>query len=141
MSRPSSTRCGRRRWAMARFDGRPTAVERVDVVRLDDVWDDLVPAERRVLLKVDAQGFDLEVLRGAESSLAHCVALQVEVSGVALYDGSPPLHEVVTHLYERDFRVTGLFPIMRSPADRIQVVDFDATFVRVPVTRPQDHSG
>ena len=91
-----------------------------------------------MLLKIDAQGFDLEVLKGAEASLAACVALQVEVSGVALYEGSPPLHEVVTHLYDRSFRITGLFPVYRHPGDRVQVIDFDATFVRVPVERRCD---
>ncbi len=95
-------------------DVRPTEVGEDDVVRLDDVWDRLVPQTRRVLLKDDAQGFDVEVLKGAEDSLARCVALQVEVSGVALYEGSPPLHEVVTHLYDRGFRITGLSPIMRN---------------------------
>lgn len=115
-------------------DARPTTVEHVEVARLDDVWAELVPTSRRVLLKIDAQGFDLEVLKGAERSLCGCVALQVEVSGVALYEGSPPLHEVITYLYDRDFRITGLFPILRSRVDRVQVVDFDATFVRVPVS-------
>ncbi len=61
-----------------------------------------------------------------------CVALQIEVSGAALYDGSPPLHEVVSFLYDRSFRITGLFPVGRRPNDRAQVIDFDATFVRVP---------
>ncbi len=114
---------------------RPESVELVDVARLDDLWSDLVPENGRVLLKVDAQGFDLEVIKGAEQSLAQCVSLQVEVSGVPIYHGSPPLHEVITYLYDRAFAITGLFPVARKGADRIQVIDFDATFVRVPIDR------
>jgi FkbM family methyltransferase len=114
-------------------DDHPIGTEQVRVVRLDDVASDLLPPAGRALLKVDAQGFDLEVLKGAERTLARCVALQVEVSGLPIYRGVPPLHEVVRHLYERHFRLTGLYPIMRSPLDRIQIVDFDATFVRVPI--------
>ena len=121
--------------ALGSIDARLQTTEVVDVVRLDDIWSDLIPDGGRVLLKIDAQGFDLEVLKGAQETLPRCVALQVEVSGVALYEGSPPLHQVITYLYDRSFRITGLFPIARSRADRIQIIDFDATFVRVPIPR------
>lgn len=116
------------------FDMLPIRSETVEVVRLDDVWNDLDTAGRRVLLKIDAQGYDLEVLRGAERSLAGVTMLVIELSGVPLYSGSPALHEVIGHLAQRSFRLTGLFPIVRHPDDGVQVVDFDATFVRVPVT-------
>jgi FkbM family methyltransferase len=115
------------------LDDRPESQEVVDVVRLDDVWADLGGSTGRAFLKIDAQGFDLEVLRGAEAFLESCVAMQVEVSGVAIYDGSPPLHDVLEFLHDRSFHITGLFPIVRHPGDRLQVIDFDATFVKVPV--------
>jgi FkbM family methyltransferase len=115
---------------------RPQGSETVEVVRLDDVVAQLVPASVRVLLKIDAQGFDLEVLRGAQGSLAVCSALQVEVSGSALYEGSPPLEEVVAYLAARSFHLTGLFPVYRRPPSHLEVVDFDATFVRLPLAVP-----
>ena len=95
--RHSSTRCVVPDRA-TRADRRPTASRSRSSMSSASTMSgpSSIPTDGRVLLKIDAQGFDLEVLKGAEASLDSCVALQVEVSGVALYDGSPPLHEVVT---------------------------------------------
>lgn len=41
----------------------------------------------RALLKIDVQGYELEVLRGAVQALKHCAYVYVECSEVPLYDG------------------------------------------------------
>ena len=43
-----------------------TGSERVRVERLDNVWSEIVKADDVVYLKVDAQGFDLQVLHRGE---------------------------------------------------------------------------
>ena len=53
-------------------------VEDVEVRRLDSVFGDLIREidEPRVFLKMDTQGFDLQVFFGASSCLDHIVGLQ-----------------------------------------------------------------
>jgi FkbM family methyltransferase len=66
-------------------------VEKIEVKRLDGIFHEVVSglAARRVLLKMDTQGYDLEVFAGAEGCLEHLHALQSEVSVVPLYKGMP----------------------------------------------------
>lgn len=58
------------------FDGESGGVE-VSVIRLDDV----VRAEAPLFMKVDVEGFEWEVLSGAESVLEKTWALVIELNG------------------------------------------------------------
>lgn len=83
--------------------------ERVPVRRLDTVVRpaDLVP---RVLLKIDVQGSELDVLRGAEAVLDAIDEILVECSYVPFYEGQPLAGEVVAHLEARGFRLRHSLP-------------------------------
>jgi FkbM family methyltransferase len=95
----------RRPLAEAGFVGlRKIATETVSVELLDDMWSAVSAPGDRVFLKIDTQGFDMEV---------------------------PPAHSVLEFLHGHGYRLTGLFPIARNPKDGLQVVDFDAVLVNV----------
>jgi FkbM family methyltransferase len=66
---------------------------------------------RRPFLKLDTQGFDLEVLSGATRVLERVVAVQTELSFKALYEGMPDWQESVTRLQRLGFEVSGFAPI------------------------------
>jgi FkbM family methyltransferase len=57
-------------------------VETVQVKRLDDVIGEVsaASASRSIYLKLDTQGYDLEVIKGAGATLESVAALQTEVS-------------------------------------------------------------
>jgi FkbM family methyltransferase len=77
--------------------------ERVSVARLDDFpehWGDA----RKALLKIDVQGFELNVLRGAEEALRHCGHVYAECSHVVLYEGQALFEEIEAFLAARGFR-------------------------------------
>lgn len=64
-----------------------------------------------VLLKIDVQGFELEVLHGAGDRLALVDEILCECSFVELYDGQPLASDVIRYLREHGFtltRVSGL---------------------------------
>ncbi len=84
----------------------------VEVTSIDAILPGLMTkhASRNVYLKIDTQGFDLEVLKGAEGSLPGLVALQTEASVIPLYAGMPRYHEVIEFLEDRGFIVSGIFP-------------------------------
>ena len=50
------------------------------------------------LIKLDVQGFELEVLRGAEQCLTHASAVVLEVSFVEYYENQCLFHDIVTFL-------------------------------------------
>jgi FkbM family methyltransferase len=104
--------------------------ELVDVERLDALFRQLVASitHPRVFLKIDAQGFDLEVLAGAEGCLDAILAVQVELALKPTYAGSPDYREVIEVLNERGFEVSGFFPVSRD--ERLRLLDFDCVLVR-----------
>jgi FkbM family methyltransferase len=106
-------------------------VDKVAVRRLESVIDELLavrPASR-IFLKIDTQGYDLEVVRGAGSRLPEIRALQTELAARATYEGMPTLPEALAALDLLGFEVTGLFPVARE-LDHLRVIEFDCVMCR-----------
>ncbi|WP_162563506.1 FkbM family methyltransferase [Mycobacterium sp. SMC-16] len=93
--------------------GRQTSIfpgtEEVGTIRasirtLDDALADREIA-RPALLKIDVQGFELPVLRGAEKTLQHLDQILIEASFVELYEGQSLFPEVSRYLEDRGFHI------------------------------------
>jgi FkbM family methyltransferase len=98
----------------------------VDVCRLDRL---LQPSESdHLFLKVDTQGFDLEVISGAEGILDRVSVLQVELSMKPFYEGQPSYREVLPTLEGLGFEIAGLFPIVRD--QNWSMIEADCVLVR-----------
>jgi FkbM family methyltransferase len=115
-----------------RFPGLAEVVteEEIDVRRLAACWDELldgVPCARP-FLKLDTQGYDLAVLRGAEPVLERFVGAQVEASLKAVYEGQPSWLETLAYLQAHGFEPTGIFPVMRD--SKLQMIEADCLLVR-----------
>ena len=59
-------------------------------------------------LKIDVEGAELDVLRGADTSLERALVLDVEVEFDELFRGQPLFADVDMHLRERGWRLLGL---------------------------------
>jgi FkbM family methyltransferase len=113
-----------------------TRTESVPLRRLDSVAGQClegVPAER-LFLKVDTQGWDLDVLRGAERTLPDVVGLQSEVSLLPLYDGAPGWDEALSFMKSKGFELSGLQPTARDR--KLRIVELDCVMVRPDEIRP-----
>ncbi len=60
------------------------------------------------LLKIDVQGFELEVLKSSIDLLGKFAAVYVEVSFLPLYSGQALAHQVIDFLREQGFAVAGV---------------------------------
>jgi FkbM family methyltransferase len=65
--------------------------------------------EGPALLKLDVQGYELEVLKGCEMLFERFGLIYVECSFVELYEGQAMAAEVVEYLHERGFWLTGIY--------------------------------
>jgi FkbM family methyltransferase len=61
--------------------------ERIQVKTLDSLFAEVCGAARNIYLKLDTQGFEGRVLKGAEKSLARINTVEMEMSLVPLYEG------------------------------------------------------
>lgn len=93
--------------------------------RLDTTAGDLRPD----FLKLDVQGFELEVLRGANEVLQSVEAVMMEVSLIEINKGAPLFAEVVRFMADRGFEVGDVLEIHRRPLDQA-TNQVDLLFVR-----------
>jgi len=69
------------------------------------------------LIKLDVQGYELEVLRGGEDALDSASAVLAEVNLIDIHEGAPLLAEVVKWLAQRGFVAFDICGIHRRPLD------------------------
>jgi FkbM family methyltransferase len=108
-------------------DSRAVAHETTEVQRLDDVWPRVVGGARRPYLKIDTQGYELEVLRGATAALDAIALVEAELSLVSTYDGGPLFADVVGFLAARGFSPIAFEGVLDDP-DTGEMLQADAIF-------------
>jgi FkbM family methyltransferase len=82
-----------------------------------DKMDNLVEASeltQNVILKLDVQGYEIEVLKGAEGLLKHVKFIYSEVCFNKLYEEQPLFDEIINFLRERGYRIAGVENISQS---------------------------
>lgn len=82
--------------------------EQILEAKLDSIWSEIPRDGEIVFMKLDVQGFEMAVLRGAKTSLEQVTGVQAELSLVPLYEGAPTYLELISYLGERGFRLAGL---------------------------------
>jgi Methyltransferase FkbM domain len=100
-------------------------VQRLDTV-IEDVLD--IAPGAALFLKIDAQGFDLDVLRGTAKCMDRIVLLQLELSARAVYELPPALGDAINEVMTLGFDPIGFFPVVRGEGFR--VIEFDGLFRR-----------
>ncbi|GAA3824697.1 FkbM family methyltransferase [Streptomyces phyllanthi] len=108
-----------------------TQTEEIEIRRLDEVMEKALDGITgpRPYLKMDTQGYDLEVFAGAGERIADFVGLQSEVAALRLYEGSPGMAEAIA-VYERSgFGISGMYPVTREETTG-RVVEFDCVMMR-----------
>lgn len=74
-------------------------VESLDTKTLDDV----LPIGPVDFLKLDVQGAELMVLKGAKNTLKNTGVIHCEVEFYPIYEGQPLFHDVVSYLKDKGF--------------------------------------
>jgi FkbM family methyltransferase len=106
-------------------------VEKIKVRRLDCIYDDVMKGivNPRILLKMDTQGYDLEVVKGAEGCLQQILGLQSEVSVKPLYRGMPGYLDALREYHALGFNLVGFFDVIRD-SRTLNIVEYDCLMVR-----------
>ncbi|WP_340374318.1 FkbM family methyltransferase [Streptomyces sp. SS7] len=112
--------------------------EEIRIRRLDEVMDEALAglAGPVPYLKMDTQGYDLEVFAGAGKRVAEFVGMQSEVACLRLYEGSPTMGEAVAAYEAEGFGITGMYPVTRE-ATTGRVIEFDCVMMRATAAPAQ----
>lgn len=94
--------------------------------RMDSLVGEL---EGPVFLKLDTQGYELEVLRGAQKILPIVGAILLEVAIIEINEGAPLIHEVTAFLKSIGFVTYDILEFHRRPLDQA-LNQIDVLFVR-----------
>jgi FkbM family methyltransferase len=108
---------------------RYVASEDVAVVTLDALAGEILADGERAFLKIDVQGFELGVLRGAEATLPRILAVETELALLPVYAEHSDWREICDWMSERGFVLYALDPGY-SDWESGRLVEMDALFVR-----------
>ena len=98
--------------------------QKIRIRTLDNCFEEgLIPRQKRVLLKMDTQGFDLQVFRGGNIFLENVCCMLSELSLIPIYIGMPHYLEALSEYESKGFAVSGFYPITRHPALALNEVD------------------
>ena len=98
-------------------------VDHVHVAPLGDFMNEF-DLGRPSLLKIDVQGFELEVLKGSADCLERFDVVYVEASFIQLYEGQPFASDIIDYLHHRDFRLSGIYNLSQTADGRAVQADF-----------------
>jgi FkbM family methyltransferase len=105
-----------------------SVAQKAHVRTLDSVLPETA-LQKNVLLKIDVQGYEMEVLKGAERVLGHVDVIIIETSFQELYRGQPLFDEIYQCLVRKNFTFHGSMEPVFSTING-EVLQFDAIFIR-----------
>tara|TARA_R110001632_G_scaffold101693_1_gene209585 strand:- start:12588 stop:13301 length:714 start_codon:yes stop_codon:yes gene_type:complete len=82
--------------------------EEISVKTLNEIFSDIVNEKEIVFLKLDVQGFEENVLRGASDILSKIKGIQIEMSLVKLYEGEMLYRDMIDLLESYGFELLSL---------------------------------
>jgi hypothetical protein len=103
--------------------------EEIVVKRLDDIFHSYCCPTNKVMMKLDVQGYEKNVLDGAENALKQVNVIQLEMSLVPLYENQPLFEEMISYLHQKRFQLFSLENGFSNPQTG-QLLQVDGIFVK-----------
>ncbi len=82
-----------------------TGKEKITIRKLDSIIDDYYCDGDSLFVKIDAQGYEKNILDGAENSLTHINGLQLEMSLTRFYEKEMLFEDMLSLLKEKGFKI------------------------------------
>jgi len=121
--------------------GERSPLQRTSETRLLRRLDSILPTIAQPgLLKIDTQGYELEVLKGATGLLDKLDAILLEVAIIEINEGAPLIDSVIAFMRDIGFVTYDILEIHRRPLDQA-MNQIDILFIRPnsPLLRDKRH--
>ncbi len=104
--------------------------EKTLVRRLDHLVNSYLNHDTRAHLKIDAQGYEYQVILGATGILSNIFTIQMELSFVPLYESQKLFCDVTSYLRDRGFHLLAVFPEFMHPKKGM-LLQVEAFFIKL----------
>jgi FkbM family methyltransferase len=84
------------------------AQEMIEIKKLDSIFSSFCNKEDNVMIKIDTQGYEKNIIDGANESLNSIKIIQLEMSLVPLYENEMLFIEMINYLDNKGFRLFSL---------------------------------
>lgn len=90
--------------------------QEAEIKKLDSIFHEFTGSKgKKIFLKLDVQGYENQVLYGAEKSLSQISGIELEMSLIELYKGERLMSEMIKYLDTRGFDLMTLEPEFTDP--------------------------
>ncbi len=103
--------------------------ETITVKRLDSIFNDLCSDRDNIYMKIDTQGYEMKVLKGANKSLKSIDTVQIEMSLVPLYEGEILFNELYSYMIGMGYTLVAIDPVFYDKKTG-QLLQVDGIFHR-----------
>jgi len=83
--------------------------ETVKMITLDSVFNEKEIKEKKIFIKIDTQGYEWQVLQGAQKIMPFVCGILCEVSFIELYEGQTMWLEIVEYMQRNQFELWALY--------------------------------
>tara|TARA_B100001769_G_C21992541_1_gene533497 strand:+ start:200 stop:919 length:720 start_codon:yes stop_codon:yes gene_type:complete len=97
-----------------RPESKTIKTEKVNVERLDNFKKEISKLEKNLLLKIDTQGSEIDVLKGASKVIKDIKCLFVEVSLVPLYKNQKLWLDIIKYMKKLNFNVWSVDQLLKN---------------------------
>jgi len=101
--------------------------EKINIKTLDSIFSTISRSNNRIYMKIDTQGFESRVLKGAEKSLPAIDMIQMEMSLVPLYKGELLFNDLCLLMSEKGYSLVAVEPVF-SDVNTGQMLQVDGIF-------------
>ena len=102
--------------------------EKIYIKAMDKIIHDL-NLEKKILIKIDVQGYELNVLHGAEETLKNTDIIIIETSFHELYKGQPLFNDIYSFLSNKGFNYFGNLEQVYDIRDG-KILQADSIFIK-----------
>lgn len=105
------------------------STETIKSANVSTLDEEMASVEKVLCLKLDVQGYELNVLQGGEITLQKTIFVLLEMNNHPYYAGGCQYFELDYFLRKRGFKLADIIVSYRSPERRIE--EYDAIYQRV----------
>ena len=105
------------------------SIEEVKIITLDEIYSEYLDNDSRLLLKIDTQGYEYNILKGASKTLEKCQIIIIELSIIPLYKDQKLWKDMIDLLEDYGFDLWHLETVTKDPKNH-KLLQLDGIFLR-----------